>query len=521
MKDKEFIKIRDEFSKELEAKTYTSKIADWNFYINSNDENMKEHEKAQEDFFKLYRNEKFYRNLKEFEKSGLEDKHLEKQLKNLIKGFDDELNAGEFKKVLREKEIEITCKHNKYVPILEGKETSLAEISKIMLNEKNVDLRKKAYEVTVKGGEIIASDLIELAKIRNEFAKTKGYKNFFEYQLKDVYDVDANYLQSLIDEVYDNSKEINKQIQSEYKKELAEEFGIGVNDLRPYHYGLLLENNPAREVNKSLKNKEQVVAISKKAYSGMGYNVDDMPIILDLFPRKNKNTHGFCFDIEAGKDARILANLTNTTKSINTLCHELGHCVYHIGISRELPYLDQTAYPAVTEAIAMMMGDLQQREDILKEIVSDKILDRFKKDFKKTEAAFINRCMLIIAFEKAMFENPEQNLPQLWHNLKVKYTGSNNDEESNNEWATIPHYISHPAYYQSYFRATLIKAQMYKHLHKELGNITENKKTADYLNNNLFRYGTSIEENELIEKFTGEPLSSKALCETLAVNRCI
>ena len=235
-----------------------------------------------------------------------------------------------------------------------------------------------------------------------------------------------------------------------------------------------------------------------------------------MFPRKNKNTHGFCFDIQAGKDARILANLTNNTNSIDTLCHELGHCVYHIGISTKLPFLDQNAYPAMTEAVAMMMGDLQQRENLLKDVVSDETLDKFKKDLKKTEAKFINRSMLIIDFEKSMYENPDQNLSQLWHDLKVKYTGANEKEELNNEWATIPHYLSHPAYYQNYFRANLMKAQMYKHLCNELGNITENENTSKYLKDNLFKYGMCMEENELIEKFTGEPLSSKALCETLA-----
>ena len=248
----------------------------------------------------------------------------------------------------------------------------------------------------------------------------------------------------------------------------------------------------------------------------MGYDIDNLPIILDLFPRKNKNTHGFCFDIEVGKDTRILANLTNITESINTLCHELGHCVYHLGINPELPYPDQTAFPAVTEAIAMMMGDLQQKENILKGIVSDKILDNFKNDFKKSEAKAINKYIFYITFEKKMYGNPDQNLQQLWHDLDVKYNGINDDSELDNKWATVQHFITHPVYMQNYFRADLIKAQMYKHLHKELGNITENKNTAAYLNNNLFKYGTSLEENELIEKFTGEPLSSKAFCETLA-----
>ena len=45
--------------------------------------------------------------------------------------------------------------------------------------------------------------------------------------------------------------------------------------------------------------------------------------------------------------------------------------------------------------------------------------------------------------------------------------------------------------------------------------ITENKSTAEFLNKNLFQYGESIEENDLIEQFTGKQLSSNALCESL------
>ena len=519
MKDKEFVAVRDSFCKDLEPKSLKANIDCWNFYINSTPENQEKYENSQEDVYKLYRNEDIYKNLQSIQKDGVSDKHLSKQLDDMVREFDEELNAGDLKKALRNKENDIAAKYNKYVPMIDGQETSNAQISQILQNEKDVSLREKAYTARVKGGDVIADDMVEFVKMRNEFAKTKGYKNFFEYELKESYDVDMDYLQGLLNDVYENAKDINKKLQAENKKELAEEYGIGVDDLRAYHYGLLLDNNPAKEINKSLKTKEQVVDIAKKAYLGMGYDVDKMPITLDLFPRKNKNTHGFCFDIQAGKDARILANLTNNTNSIDTLCPELGHCVYHIGISTKLPFLDQNAYPAMTEAVAMMMGDLQQRENLLKDVVSDETLDKFKKDLKKTEAKFINRSMLIIDFEKSMYENPDQNLPQLWHDLKVKYTGANEDEELNNEWATIPHYLSHPAYYQNYFRANLMKAQMYKHLCNELGNITENENTSKYLKDNLFKYGMCMEENELIEKFTGEPLSSKALCETLAEGR--
>lgn len=512
MIDKEYIKLRDEFCDELEPKSLKASIDCWNFYINSTPENMKEYQDSQDEVYALYRDEELYNKFKSMQ---VEDKHLSKQLHDLVRDFDEELNAGELKKQLRDKENEIAAKFNAYVPVIDGKEVSKADISKILQTEKDVDLRKKAYDAQVKSGDTIADDLVEFVKMRNEFAKTKGYKNFFEYNLKETYDVDGDYLQKLLDDVYNNAYDMNQKLQAENKKELAEEYGIEEKDLKQYHYGLLLKNNPAKAVNEALKTNEQVVDIAKTAYKNMGYDIDSMPITLDLFPRKNKNTHGFCFDIDAGKDARILANLTNNTNSIDTLCHELGHCVYHIGINPELPFFDKSAYPAMTEAVAMMMGDLQQKENILKDVVSEDVLNKFKTDHKKSEAKFINRSMLIIDFEKKMYENPDQDLKQLWHDLSVKYTGANDDEPLNNAWATIPHYLSHPAYYQNYFRADLIKAQMYKTMHNDLGNITENTQTAKYLDEKLFKYGTSMDESELIELFTGSELSSDALCESL------
>lgn len=510
-----YLKLRDEFCEELEPKALKANIDCWNFYINSTPENMNRYEQSQEDVYALYRNKELYNKFKSIDVKQFSNKQLAKQLRDIIRDFEEELNAGELKKELRDMENKIAAKFNSYIPKIDDEEVSKAQLQKILETETDVELRKKAYNAKVLSGEIISDDLINLVKARNEFAKTKGYKNFFEYNLKETYDVDAVYLQTLLDEVYNNAYSMNEKLQQENKQELAQEYGISIEDLRAYHYGLILKTNPAKAVNDALKSPEQVIELAKRTYQNMGYDIDNMPITLDLLPRKNKNTHGFCFDIEAGKDARILANLTNNTTSIDTLCHELGHCVYHIGIDTELPFLDKTAHPAMTEAVAMMMGDLQQRENILKNIVSEKVLEKFKTNFRKSEARFISRSMLIINFEKQMYENPEQDLDMLWHELRVKYVGANSEEELNSEWATIPHYLSHPAYYQNYFRAALIKAQMYNTMRADLGEITQNAGTAKYLNERLFKYGVSLEEAELIKMFTGSELSSAAICESL------
>ena len=91
----------------------------------------------------------------------------------------------------------------------------------------------------------------------------------------------------------------------------------------------------------------------------------------------------------------------------------------------------------------------------------------------------------------------------------------NRENEQDNEWASIPHYLSHPAYYQNYFRANLMKVQIYNYLKSVLGNITENYKSAEFMDKNIFRYGASIEEYELIKQLTGNEFSASYFCEEL------
>ena len=542
---KKFIDIREDFSKKLEPAALKTEKTCWEFFINSNPETQAEYEKAEDELYSLYRDEETFNKLKTIDKNKL-PKHEAKQLKDLLKAFDEELNSGETKKALRKKEADIGQKYNTYVPTIDGKEVTKVEITKILQSEPNQDIRRKAYEAKIKGGDLIAEDLIELVKMRNEYAKTQGYDNYFDYMIKEEYDVEPEFLDKLIDDVYSKAKGKIKVLQEKRHKELKEEFGI--DELKAYHYGLLLDSDPEKGVNEILQScgkaspvikkgvneilqsyprptgeeaavraervtdagegAEQIVeTLAKKTYSGMGYDIDKLQteskLTLDLYPRKGKNTHGFCFGIEAGKDSRILANLTNNVQSLDTLNHELGHCMYDLGLSQELPFVDrQPSSSAVTEAIAMMMGDIQKKEDILKDIVPNELLKKFKDTLKDDEANFVSRSLEIIEFERELYKNPEQNPAKLWAEMRGKYL--NRNDEADNEWATIPHYLTHPGYYQNYFRATLMKAQIYNHLHKVLGNITENPKTAEYMDKNIFSLGASIEEYDLIKQLTGK-----------------
>ncbi len=509
-----FIDIRENFSKILEKVQEFNEISAWNFYINSNEENLKSYEKVQDEMTKLFSDKQTYEKFLSINKNKL-PAHEQKQLKNLLKAFDERLNSGELFKALEKKENEIAQKYNSYIAKIDGKEISKPELSKILQTEIASDLREKAYDAVVKGGDLIAEDLVELVKMRNEFAKTKSFDNFFDYRLKEEFDTDIKFLDELINQVYSGAKNKIETAQQKTYNELKQIYGT--EKLEGYHYGLLTDSNPEKEVNKILENYN-IESICKNAYKGMGYDIEALikngNLTTDLYPRKGKNTHGFAFCIKAGQDARILANLRNDSRSIDTLNHELGHCIYDLGLSEELPFIDrEPASSAFTEAIAMMMGDLHKKENILNDIIPSDILTRYKNSLKDDEANFISKSLLIIGFERELYKNPTQNPAKLWADLRLKYR--NQDFAQNNEWATIPHYLSHPAYYQNYFRAALIKAQIYSHLNKTLGNITENTKTAKYLKDNIFSKGATIEEYDLVKHLTGRNFSAEAYINTL------
>ncbi len=509
-----FIKIRDDFSVGLEKVNLSTEKTAWDFYTNSCPETQKAYEKAQDEFAQLFQNREYYEKFSEIDKDKLPH-HEQKQLKDLLKSFDNYLNTGEALKALEKRENEIAQKYNSYVPKINGKEVTKTEITKIIQSESNPDIRKQAYEARIKGGDLIADDLVEFVKMRNEYAKTKGYDNYFDYKLKEDYEVEADFLDSLINEVYSGAKTKISDIQNQKYKELKEFFKT--DKLEGYHYGYLLPSNPEKAVNEILEN-QNIEQISKQIYNGMGYDVDEFiangNLTLDLYPRKGKNTHGFCFGIEAGKDSRILANLSNNVISLDTLNHEMGHCIYDLGISRDLPVVDRCpSSSAFTEAVAMMMGDIMKKETVLKDILPQDLLKSFMASHSEDEADFISKSLLIIDFERELYKNPDQNPAKLWQTLRKKY--KNQNHAADNEWATIPHYLSHPAYYQNYFRATIMKAQIYKYLRDTLGEITKNTGSADFLKQKIFSLGQSVEEYDLIKQLTGKKFSATDFIDTL------
>ena len=503
-----FIKLREKYTKKYAPRKKRLNIAKWNMNTKPDKSALFLYIMANRDLKNLHRNKSMYKKFAGIDIQQL-SQHDAIQLKTILNLFDDQLNNAELKVEVSRKEQSAKEKYINYALVIDNKQYTQIELYNLFQMEKNPELRKKAYEALLKRGEFIAEDLIEIIKIRNDYAKAKGYNNYYDFVLREMYNTDSEYVSKLMEDVYSKIETKAAAIHKQRDERLKELFGV--EKLERYHYGLLPDSAPTRLTDEILKN-ESIENISKKVYAGMGYDIDKLVaegrLTLDLYPRKYKNPGTFCSQIESGKDVRILANITNCSRSLEALNHELGHCVYALGVSQDLPFLDRKPSSVVlTEAIALMMGDIKKKENILKGIVPDDVLQEYKDSLKNDEVENLVRDLQIMTFEREIYKNPDQNPAELWAKLREKYI--NISAPADNEWADMPHYLNHPGYYQNYFRAMLMKAQIYNYLHEVLGNITENPKTAEYMNKNIFSAGASVNEYNLIKQLTGKELGTE------------
>jgi peptidyl-dipeptidase A len=112
-----------------------------------------------------------------------------------------------------------------------------------------------------------------------------------------------------------------------------------------------------------------------------------------------------------------------------------------------------------------------------------------------------------------MYENPDQNLNELWWKTVEKYQLLAKPEGRDMpDWATKIHIALYPCYYHNYLLGELLASQLYYYL---TSNVTKNKSFAgekavgNYLREKIFMPGARYPWNDMIEKATGEKLTAR------------
>lgn len=454
---------------------------------------------------------------------GIADPALARQIQLLYysfaKGQQDEATIDQITRLQKEAESTFNTFRGTY----EEAPRSDNELANILMTETDSDRLKAAWEATKQIGPRVAPTVLELARLRNAAARHAGFANHFSKNLA-LNEIDQVRLFETLDELGRLTTEPFRQVKTELDQTLAERYRIRPADLRPWHYHDPFFQRPPRvgaaNVDRFFVGRK-LEDIAIRHYDGLGMDVRDVLARSDLYARPSKYQHAFCTDIDRKGDVRVMCSLESDERWMETLLHELGHAVYDKYLDPELPYLlRRPAHTLSTEAIAMLMGRLALNDEWLVELAGApadevaRVAPLVRARQRLGMLIFVRWVLVVVNFERAMYEDPERDLNTLWWDLVERYQMVPRPEGRDQpDWAAKIHLALYPVYYQNYMLGELMASQLSRAIVKRCGRLIDTPAAGTFLIEELFRRGARVDWDTTLEQVTGERLSARHFAE--------
>lgn len=121
-------------------------------------------------------------------------------------------------------------------------------------------------------------------------------------------------------------------------------------------------------------------------------------------------------------------------------------------------------------------------------------------------------------FEKAMYENPDQDLNKLWWDLVEKYQMIQRPQGRNApDYASKIHICTNPCYYHNYTMGQLFASQLHATISREVLKTEPSKAlyngrkdVGEFIKKRVFAPGSAMPWPEFVRFATGEELNAKA-----------
>lgn len=417
--------------------------------------------------------------------------------------------------------------YTNFRPEVEGKRLTVNDIDEVLGSETDSELRREAWEASKEIGPLVADQIRRLAVLRNESARRLGYDNYHRMSLT-LNEVDPDWLYGMLDELATKIEEPFRRAKAALDAELSARYHVPVDELMPWHYAEpFFQQAPmvgAVDYN-SLFHGQDLVELALKTYDGLGMETRDILERSDLYAREGKDQHAFCMHVDREGDVRILCNLKPNLRWMETLLHELGHGVYDKYIPQDLPWLLRS-FPHIltTEAMAMLMGAVTLDPDWHEQVLGaspDEAAARGEAGaarFRLEELIFARWVLVMVHFERRMYEDPARDLNTLWWELVQRYQLLNKPEgrETHPDWATKYHVALAPAYYQNYLLGRMMSLQWEGWLRANVGGIVGREAAGAFFRERVFDVGNTMHWNDALAHATGEPLNPDYFVQKVA-----
>ena len=531
-KEKQLQKFIIAHVEKIEPMTTQANLAYWDASTTGKSEDYDKLSGLQLGISRIYSNPQEYAFVKDSKESQqVSDTRLVRQLDKLYYAYLPNQIEPQLLEKLVDLDAKIQEKYNTFRGNIDGKKVTMSDIYTIMTTETDCRKRELAWRASKQVGDVIVADLIRLVKLRNQAARRVGFEN---YHTMSIVTGEQNVKE--LDKMFSELDELTAGPFARLKKDLdiilAKSYDIDVEELMPWHYhDPFFQRTPlVYELDLDIYYKDHdVKVLAEKYYAGVGLSVDDILVRSDLYDREGKYPHAFSHDVDRRGDVRILCNLQNTERWMETILHELGHAVYSKYHDRREPWLlREPAHSFTTEAIAMFFGRLSRNASWMQEMLGLSEKERreieqvSKKYLQFQQVLFARWAMVMYDFEKQLYANPDQDLNNLWWELVEKYQLVRRPPGPVDAgWASKLHFTTAPCYYHNYMLGELLASQLHYHIVYKVFKLESDKdvsyvddsRLGNYLRKKVFGPGALYHWDEVIARATGEPLTPKYFIE--------
>jgi peptidyl-dipeptidase A len=453
--------------------------------------------------------------------AALEEPIHEPQLLRLLEVLRASMTANQMDEEQRTRMVEldtaIESAFASHRPVVDGKRVNDNEIEEILRTSSDNELRRQAWEGSKEIGGVVADRVREIARLRNNAAVDLGYADYFQMALA-LQEIPEDWLFSTLDELEQLTKPIFSRWKEELDVRLRDRFGV--SEVRPWHYSdPFFQTLPpdGRITLDPYLVKLDPVDLALRTFSAWDIDLARVMDLSDLYPRDHKCQHAFCIDIDrSSEDVRILANVVPGERWTEVMLHESGHAAYDVSIDGSLPYLlRRAAHTFVTEAIALLSGRLVRDATWLSEIAgapSDEVEQvgvRLRSATAAQNLLFARWVLVVTNFERQLYADPEGDLNSIWWDLVERYQLVERPPQRDEpDWAAKIHVASAPAYYHNYLLGDLLASQLLATIKREGHELVGNREAGEFLRERVFRHGSSLRWDALVERATGRELSA-------------
>jgi hypothetical protein len=381
---------------------------------------------------------------------------------------------------------------------------------------------------------VLANGFIEIVKARNAFARSQGYRDFFDYKVNKSEAMSPEELFAVLDDFERLTAAANERA----LRSLASSFGA--RSIEPWNIRFRMSGDVLREVDPYFP-FELALGRWAQSFRRLGITFRGAVLQLDLLEREGKFQNGFChgpvpafFDgarwvpahvnfTSEGRPGQVGSGL----RALETLFHEGGHAAHFANVTRNAPCFSQEFPPtsmAYAETQSMFCDSLLGDADWLVRYAkradgAPMPAELIRKKIERSQPfkAYGDRAILVVPyFERALYALGDSDLEpgrilELARETERRILGA----ESARPLLAIPHLLNQEsaASYHGYLIAEMAVYQTRAWLLEKYGFIADNPEVGPLLAEKYWAPGNSISHGQTLRSLTGEGFSARYLAE--------